>query len=547
MFCPIRTIGTIERTPVGPVVVYRHAMNAPPHMSAEQFRALGHRLVDWVADYHATHENRPVAPEIRPDALLSRLPEHPPEDPADDDEWDRILTDLSELIVPGLMHWQSPNFFGYFPCNHSAPGILAELVSAGLDVNGMLWATSPAATELEMRTLDWMAELIGLPDRFKFGPLGADATGGGCIQNTASDSTLVSLLAARTRAINTGINPSKLRLYASVHAHSSITKAAMIAGLARDPEDTTHLRLIPGVCEGGVTATSPEETQGGEASGHPSSNLNQGGEASSRPSTSLHHMDTTALARAIEEDQRSGLHPLWVCATIGTTGSEAVDSLTDINAVIPEDTWLHIDAAYTGAALVCPEYRWMIEGIDRVDSFCFNPHKWLLTNFDCDLFWVADADALTRALSIMPEYLRNKATDAGTVVDYRDWQVPLGRRFRALKLWFVLRHYGRSGLQAHIREHLRLAAWFEQQIVADDRFILAAPRITGLICFRHRDGEAASRELFKRINASGEVFISHTTLPDSNGSEHFTLRVSIGSTLTQERHVHALWERITRA
>jgi aromatic-L-amino-acid/L-tryptophan decarboxylase len=516
-------------------------------MSPDQFRALGHRLIDWIADYHATHESRPVAQEIRPGALLSQLDEHPPEDPADDTEWDRILTDLSELIVPGLMHWQSPNFFGYFPCNHSGPGILAELVSAGLDVNGMLWATSPAATELEMRTLDWMAELIGLPDRFRFGQAGADAAGGGCIQNTASDSTLVSLLAARTRAVGAGIDPAKLRLYASQHAHSSITKAAMIAGLAQGPEDTTHLRRIPGVCTGGEHAAGQVHDQGGVAPSRPSSNSIQCGVASSRPQTSLHHIDTSALASAIDEDQRNGLHPLWVCATIGTTGSEAIDSLTDIAAVIPDDTWLHIDAAYTGATLVCPEYRWMINGIERVDSICFNPHKWLLTNFDCDLFWVADADALTRALSIMPEYLRNKATDAGTVVDYRDWQVPLGRRFRALKLWFVMRHYGRSGLQAHIREHIRLAAWFEAQVEASDELVLAAPRVTGLICFRHKDGEAASRELFKRINASGEVFISHTTLPDSDGGQCFTLRVSIGSTLTQERHVHALWERISRA
>jgi len=502
-------------------------------MSPEQFRALGHRLIDWIADYHATHENRPVAPEIRPGALLSRLDEHPPEGPADDAEWDQILTDLSELIVPQLMHWQSPNFFGYFPCNHSGPGILGELVSAGLDVNGMLWATSPAATELEMRTLDWMAELIGLPDRFRFGQAGADATGGGCIQGTASESTLVSLLAARTRAVSAGIDPAKLRLYASAHAHSSITKAAMIAGLADGPGDTMHLRLIPGVCEGGDLSAN--------------SSAHQGGAASCRPSTSLHYMDTTALARTINEDQRKGLHPIWVCATIGTTGSEAIDSLTDIAAVIPEHTWLHIDAAYTGAALVCPEYRWMIEGVERADSLCFNPHKWLLTNFDCDCFWVADADALTRALSIMPEYLRNKATDAGTVVDYRDWQVPLGRRFRALKLWFVLRHYGRRGLQAHIREHIRLAAWFEAQVLASEHLVLAAPRVTGLICFRHREGDTASRELFERINASGEVFISHTTLPGPDGTEHFTLRVSIGSTLTQEHHVQSLWERISQA
>lgn len=469
-------------------------------MRPDDFRALGHALIDWIANYHASLEARPVAPAIEPGALLARLPQHPP---AEGEDWSRILTELDTLIVPGLMHWQSPNFFGYFPCTHSGPGILAELVSAGLNVNGMLWATSPAATELEMRTLDWMAELLGLPDRFRFD---AEGTGGGCIQSTASEATLVSLLAARARALDAGVDPASIRLYSSRHAHSSIVRAAMIAGLARSPDDDTHLRLIDG--------------------------------------DATHRIDTRALADAIDRDRAAGLHPAWICATLGTTGSEAIDPIADIAAVLPPSAWLHIDAAYTGAALVCPEYRWMLEGVGRADSFCFNPHKWLLTSFDCDCFWVADRHALTRALSIMPEYLRNRATDAGAVVDYRDWQVPLGRRFRALKLWFVIRHYGRAGLQAHIREHVRLAAWLEEQVAADDAFILAAPRVTALVCFRLAAGDDATRALLERVNASGRAFLSHTTLRDADGLDRFVIRAAIGATHTREEHVRALWDAL---
>jgi aromatic-L-amino-acid decarboxylase len=475
-----------------------------PHMPPEQFRALGHRLVDWVADYHASLEGRPVTSADRPGDLLARLPPHPPAEPGGAGEWDRIIADLEGLIVPGLTHWQSPNFFGYFPCNHSGPGILAELVSAGLNVNGMLWATSPAATELEMRTLDWMAELIGLPGRFRFD---AGGSGGGCIQSTASEATLVSLLAARARALDAGADPAALRLYASRHAHSSVVRAAMIAGLARSPDDDAHLRLIEG--------------------------------------DARHRLDTRALAAAIDRDRAAGGHPAWIGATLGTTGSEAIDSLADIAAVAPPQAWLHVDAAYTGAALVCPEFRWMLEGVGRADSLCFNPHKWLLTSFDCDCFWVADRRALAAALSIMPEYLRNRRTDAGEVVDYRDWQVALGRRFRALKLWFVIRHYGRSGLQAHIREHVRLAAWLEARIAADDRFILAAPRVTALVCFRLSAGDDATRALLERVNASARAFLSHTTLADDAGVDRFIIRAAIGATHTREEHVRALWDELS--
>lgn len=477
-------------------------MTTPPHMTPDEFRAIGHRMIDWIADYHTSHEARPVRPPIAPGAVLGQLPTHPPEQPADAGEWDRIFDDLQKIIVPNLLHWQSPNFFGYFPCNSTGPGILGELASAGFGVNGMLWATSPAATELEMRTLDWMAELIGLPERFQFGDT-PHARGGGCIQSTASDSTLVSLLAARSQARAAGADPSALRLYASKHAHSSIAKAAMVAGLAAGPDDTTHLCLI-----------DADDT---------------------------HRLDASALAAAIDTDLKNGWYPAWVCATLGTTGSEAIDPLADIATAIPPHTWLHVDAAYTGAALVCPEFRWMLNGIDRVDSFCFNPHKSLLTNFDCDCFWVADQQSLTRALSIMPEYLRNQATDAGAVIDYRDWQVPLGRKFRALKLWFVLRHYGREGLQAHIREHVRLATWLETQINGDDRFVLVAPRITGLVCFRLASGDRETRRLLEQVNASGAAFLSHTTLPDETGTDRYVIRVAIGGVLTQERHVRSLW------
>jgi len=441
-------------------------------MKPSEFRALGHRVVDWIADYHERIDSFPVLSRSRPGDLLKALPEAPPEEGVGSagGGWDGILEDLDRLILPGITHWQAPGFFAYFPCNGSFPAVLGELLSAGLGIQGMLWATSPAATELETRMLEWLGKLIGLPAGFE-----------GCIQGTASESTLVALLAARHRA-----GKGDLVAYASEQAHSSVQKAANIAGVA--------LRLVP-----------------------------------VRDDLA---MDAAALAAMIRDDRAKGRKPFFVTATVGTTSSTAIDPLPPL----PPDIWLHVDAAYAGAACVCPEFRWMIEGVDRADSFCMNPHKWLLTSFDCSAFWTRDRESLTGALSITPEYLRT--AHAGQVIDYRDWQIPLGRRFRALKLWLVMRHFGAEGLRAHIRRHIELAKRFEAWVREDARFEICAERTLALVCFRKRGSDEENRALLERVNASGRAYLSHTTLPDKG----FTLRMAIGAPSTEERHVREAWD-----
>jgi aromatic-L-amino-acid decarboxylase len=440
-------------------------------MTPSEFRALGHRVVDWIADYQEGIESFPVLSRQRPGDLLRALPKAPPEKGVGaGGGWDGILEDLDRLILPGITHWQAPGFFAYFPCNASGPAILGDLLSAGLGIQGMLWATSPAATELETRMLEWLGRLIGLPGTFE-----------GCIQGTASESTLVAMLAARHRA-----GKGDLVAYASEQAHSSVQKAARIASV--------DLRLVP-----------------------------------VRPDLS---MDPEALAAMIRDDRARGRKPFFVCATVGTTSSTAIDPLPPL----PPDLWLHVDAAYAGNACVCPEFRWMIEGVERADSFCTNPHKWLLTSFDCSAFWTRDRASLTSALSVTPEYLRT--AHAGQVIDYRDWQIPLGRRFRALKLWFVIRHYGAEGLRAHIRRHVDLARLFEGWVREDRRFELCAERHLALVCFRKRGTDEENRALLDRVNASGRAYLSHTTLPVKG----YTLRMAIGAPTTEERHVREAWE-----
>jgi len=487
-------------------------------MSPDEFRRQGHRMVDWVADYMERVESLPVLADVQPGDVLEQLPAAAPEQAGGAGEWDAIFADLDRIIVPGTTHWQSPNFFGYFPCNASGPAILGELASAGLGVQGMLWQTSPACTELEMRMLDWMADAIGLPESFTFRSGG----GGGSIQGTASEATLVAMLAGRERTLYT---PSaslrsappptptsgtgevmRIAVYASEQAHSSVIKGAMIAGLARDADDRSCVRLI---------ATDDKL-----------------------------RMDCAALGRAIRKDIAGGITPAFVCATVGTTGTTAVDPVAEIvrtvREIAGERVWIHVDAAHSGSALICEENRWMIEGAGGVDSFCFNPHKWLLTNFDCDLMWTRDRATLVSALSITPEYLRNAASESGGVVDYRDWQIPLGRRFRAIKLWFVLRHYGLEGLRAHIRGHVRLAEMFEGWVGGDDRFELCAERTVNLVCFRVRGSDERNRDLLDRLNASGRVFLTHTTVPGRG----LVLRMAIGAVGTREEHVRAAWDRI---
>ena len=464
-------------------------MTAPPyHWTPDEFRRHGHEVVEWVARYLETVEALPVQTSVEPGWVRAQLPASPPEVPED---FGAVLADLDRVIVPALTHWQHPGWFGYFPTGASGPSVLGDLVSSGLGVQGMLWATSPACTELETHVLDWMAELLALPARFHSG-----GAGGGVIQDSASGATLCALLAARFRVAGDGPF-DRLRAYTSTQAHSSIEKAVRIAGL--HPE---QLRVI--------------EVDEAFA------------------------MDAHALAEAMHADRDAGLVPFFVVANVGTTSSTAVDPVAAIAEVAAgHGAWLHVDAAHGGAALVCPELRWIAEGLDRADSLCVNPHKWLLTNFDCDCFWVADRSALVGALSVLPEYLRNAATESGAVIDYRDWQVPLGRRFRSLKLWFVLRSYGAEGLRHHVREHVHLAQAFATRVAGHPQLELAAPHPLNLVCFRHADGDERTEHLLAALNDTGRVLLTHTKL-----AERFVIRVSIGAQATEERHVDALWSLV---
>jgi aromatic-L-amino-acid/L-tryptophan decarboxylase len=463
------------------------------HMTPEEFRRHGHTVVDWIADYYARIESFPVLSRAEPGQIRASLPADPP---AQGETFSTILADIEKLILPGITHWQSPNFYAYFPSNTSGPAILGDLLSSGLGVQGMLWATSPACTELETHVLDWLVHMLDLPNKFL-----STSSGGGVIQDTASSASLCALLAARERATGFASNQrgcdGKLVAYTSSQAHSSLEKGAQIAGIGRD----------------NFRALEVDEN------------------FALRPA---------ALAQRIEQDRRAGLIPFFVCATLGTTSSNAIDPVPEIGRLCREHKlWLHVDAAMSGTAALCPEFRHTHAGLEFADSYCFNPHKWMFTNFDCDCFYVADRKALIQTLSVLPEYLRNKATETGAVIDYRDWQIPLGRRFRALKLWFVIRHYGVEGLQHHIRQHVALAHQFASCVRNDNRFEIAAPVPLNLVCFRHKGGDEINQSLMDRLNRSGDLYLTHTRL---NG--RLTLRVCIGQTNTTARHVEQAWKRI---
>lgn len=496
---------------------------AGPHMSADEFRRYGHAVVDWIADYWQSLEEHPVQPAAPPGTVTQALPSAPPEQ---GEAFDAVLADLGRVVVPGLTHWQHPGFFGYFPANTSAPSVLGDLVSAGLGVQGMLWTTGPACTEVETVMLDWLAQLLDLPQRFR-----SHGDGGGVIQDSASSATLVATLAAVHRASGgswrSDGTAAGYTVYTSTQGHSSIEKAARIAGIGGE-----GVRLVE--VDPATLAMRPD-----------------------------------ALRAALAADLAAGRRPAIVVATIGTTSTTAIDPVETIGEICAEyGVWLHVDAAYAGAAAVCPELRWTHAGLDRADSYCFDPHKWLLTGFDCDAFWVADRAELVEALTVMPEYLRNAVTDSGAVIDYRDWQVPLGRRFRALKLWFVLRSYGAAGLRAHVRSGVAHAAWFADQVRADDRFEVVTDGPFSLVCFRLRDqpdgdclaprgsaaadgrpdptGTARSDELnaalLERVNADGRVFLTHTRV-----AGRFTLRLAVGAPRTERRHVATAWQLIADA
>ncbi len=466
------------------------------HMTPDEFRLNARLVIDWIADYLERVEEYPVLSQVAPGEIRAKLPDRPP---VSGEPFDTILADIDDIVLPGITHWQSPNFFGYFPANSSGPAILGELLSAGLGIQGMLWATSPAATELETHLMDWLVEMLGLPERFL-----STSAGGGVIQDSASSATLVAILAARERATgfessHRGTDPD-LVVYTSNQAHSSVEKAARIAGFGTD-----KLRLV-----------EVDDT---------------------------YAMDPEALEAAIAADLAAGLKPTAVVATVGTTSSTAIDPVRRIGEIARRHgMWLHVDAALAGTAALLPEMRWLNDGVDLADSYVFNPHKWMLTNFDCSAFFVADRSTLIRSLSVLPEYLRNEASESGKVFDYRDWQIPLGRRFRALKLWFVIRHYGTEGLQAVVREHLRLARAFASWVEADPDFELAAPVSVNLVCFRHVGGDDVNERILETLNRSGDLLMTHTKLDG-----HYTLRMSIGQTRTEERHVRRAWDLIKQA
>jgi aromatic-L-amino-acid/L-tryptophan decarboxylase len=464
-------------------------------MTPEEFRAAAHDMVDWMADYMAGIEDRAVRPEVAPGDILARLPAAPPER---GEAMAGIFADFQDIVLPGMTHWQHPSFFAYFPANSSPPSVLAEMLTATLGAQCMSWQTSPAATELEQRVMEWLRDMIGLPVDFT-----------GVIQDTASTATLCALLSARERVTAARANEAGLAeegalcVYCSSEAHSSVEKAVKIAGMGR-----ANLRLIA--------------------------------------VDDAFAMRADALAEAMEADIAAGRQPVAVVAALGSTGSGAIDPLGPIGRVCARHgVWLHVDAAWAGSALILPEQRAMLGGVEYADSFVFNPHKWLFTNFDCSAYFVRDPDALLGALAIQPEYLKTREDAA--VHNYRDWGIQLGRRFRALKLWFVIRSYGVEGLRARVAAHIALAEDLAARIEASEDFELLAPRSLALLCLRwHPPGEddeetldRLNASLMERINDSGAAYLTHTRL-----GGRYAIRVSIGQTNTEARHVDALWQQL---
>jgi aromatic-L-amino-acid decarboxylase len=465
-------------------------------MSPEEFRRHAHGLVDRIADQLRDVEQRRVVPSVLPGEIRRQLPPSPP---AHGEPFDALLDEFTRVIEPGMTWWNHPGWFAYFPANHSPPSILAEFVTAAMGAQCMSWQTSPAATELEQQAMEWLRQLVGLPAAFT-----------GVIQDTASTSTLVALLCARERATGWRIADEGLAaatqplvVYASEERHSSVDKAVKLAGYG-----LRQLRLVP---TDDAFAMRPE-----------------------------------ALAAMIAEDRAAGRIPAAIVATLGTTSSTAVDPLEAIGVIAErEGAWLHVDASYGGAAAVAPEFRGMFAGVERADSLVFNPHKWLFVNFDCSAYYVRDRAALLRTCALTPEYLRTAHDDE--VVNYRDWGIQLGRRFRALKLWWVMRSLGEDGLRALIRQHVADAQWFARQVASDARLELLAPVPLALVCFacRPRTGESAeetdarTRALLARLDADPRVHLTHTTLRG-----RYVIRLSVGQWMTQRAHVAQAWSLV---
>ncbi len=459
-------------------------------MENEAFRKHAHEIVDWIADYFATIEQYPVKSKMLPGEVKAKLPLAPPEA---GESTEAIFNDFRQIIMPGISHWQHPGWFAYFPANNSPASVLAEMLTAGLGVQGMIWDTSPAATELEEVVMNWLRDMIGLPAEFS-----------GVIQDTASTATLCALLSAREKATSFEVNQKgfdkTLRIYTSSHTHSSIEKGVKIAGFGR--QNLVYVDVDENF------ALKPD-----------------------------------MLQKAIAEDLQKGFVPCCVVATLGTTSSMAMDPVDEIAEICRQyDIWLHVDAAFAGTAAIVPQYREFMKGTEMADSFVFNPHKWMLVNFDCSAYFVKEPDILKRTFSIMPEYLKTSADEK--VNNYRDWGIQLGRRFRSLKLWFVIRNYGQEGIAAMVKKHVGLAQKFASWIREDGDFEILAPVNLSLVCFRYvKPGGSdtqlneSNKHLLERINASGEVYLTHTIL---NGK--YCLRLSVGQRTTEEWHVKRVYE-----
>ncbi len=453
-------------------------------MSPDEFRRMGHIVVDWLADYQQNPQRYPVLSQVKPGEVTDQLP---PSGPAQGEAMELILRDFEQIIVPGLTHWNSPGFLAYFANTASGPGILGEMLAAGLNANGILWKTAPALTELEQVTLGWLRDWMGLPQSWF-----------GMIHDTASISTLHAIAAARIQKVPEGGRDGRwpvLRLYCSEHAHSSVEKGAMALGIGRD-------------------------------------NVIKIG------SDDRFRMSADALRTAIEADLALGYVPFCIVATVGTTSTTSVDPVPEIATLAEEfHLWLHIDAAYAGSAAVSPKYSWLLDGAERADSLVTNPHKWLFTPVDLSILYCRKPEILREAFSLVPEYLRSAQNPRA--LNYMEYGVALGRRFRALKLWFILRYYGRNQIASMIEEHIRWAQELAAEIAREPGWEVCAPTPMSVVCFRKIDAD--NEAILERVNAEGEIFLSHTVL---NGN--YVIRIAIGNMYTTRDHVFRAWELVRR-
>lgn len=465
----------------------------PFMLDKESFREEAHKLVDWMADFYENIEKYPVKSQSKPGEVLSQLPTAPP---TKGEPFEQVFKDFENIILPGMTHWQSPNFHAYFPGNSSYPSVLGEMLTATLGAQCMIWETSPAAAELEELMIKWLKPSMNIP-----------ASWTGCIQDTASTATLAALISARERKTNWSINQQgfdsqNLRFYCSSETHSSIDKAIKVLGAGVD-------NLVKVAVDENLSII-PE-----------------------------------SLEKAILSDLENGYTPCAVVAAVGTTGTLAVDPIDAIGKICQaHQVWLHVDAAYAGTALLLPEYHYLINGINSADSLVFNPHKWMFTNFDCTVYFVKEVETLIKTFEILPEYL--KTSTRGQVNDYRDWGVPLGRRFRALKLWFVIRDFGIDGIQTRLRAHIGYTEWFSNEVRASTVFELVIEPLLNVVCFRYNPGnlsesdlDTVNADLLRTINSSGDAYLTHTKVKGK-----YSIRMVIGQTYVQKKHIEKAWQLI---